>query len=186
MEKIKKLIAAIKSKDFFRSLQSPTTTKIDLNCLDCKVDLMDDSGYLAFGICSACGHKDTLSAKQWVNLLFDKASFDEKLQCWEIETDKGEKITTQYFIMATGCISTAQIPKIPGLEGFKGEVYHTGNWPHKEIDFSSSDSIAVNNIFSSLTKKGRYLITVSVDGRIASYTGTFSLGNAIISSFHDS
>jgi acyl-CoA carboxylase subunit beta len=78
MEKIKKLIAAIKSKDFFRSLQSPTTTKIDLNCLDCKVDLMDDSGYLAFGICSACGHKDTLSAKQWVNMLFDKESFDEK------------------------------------------------------------------------------------------------------------
>ena len=50
------------------------------------------------------------------NVEVEKASFDEKSQCWEIETDNGEKITTQYFIMATGCISTAQIPKIPGLE----------------------------------------------------------------------
>ena len=50
--------------------------------------------------------------------------------------------------MATGCISTAQIPKIPGLEHFNGEVYHTGNWPHKEIDFSSK-RIAVVGVGSS-------------------------------------
>jgi hypothetical protein len=30
------------------------------------------------------------------------------------------------------------------------------------------------------------LMTLSVDGNIVSYTGTFSLGSAIISSFHDS
>jgi cyclohexanone monooxygenase len=82
------------------------------------------------------------------NVEVKKASFDEKVRCWEIETGKGEKITTQYFIMATGCISTVQIPKIPGLEGFKGEVYHTGNWPHKEIDFSSK-RIAVVGVGSS-------------------------------------
>ena len=46
-------------------------------------------------------------------------------------------------------------------------------------------SIAVNNIFSSFTKKGLNFITFSVEGKIVSYTGTFSLGNAIISSFHD-
>jgi len=78
MDKIKKLITAIRSKNFFISLQSSTKKKINLNCKDCKIDLIDDSGYLAFGICSACGHKDTLSAKQWVNILFDKESFDEK------------------------------------------------------------------------------------------------------------
>ena len=50
---------------------------------------------------------------------------------------------------------------------------------------SSPLSCAVNNNFSSLTKNGLYFITFSVDGKIASYTGTFSLGNAIMGSFHD-
>ena len=49
---------------------------------------------------------------------------------------------------------------------------------------SSPLSCAVNNNFSSLTKNGRYLITFSVDGSIASYTGTFSFGNAIMGSSH--
>ena len=38
--------------------------------------------------------------------------------------------------MAVGCLSTAQVPAIPGLEDFQGRWYHTGHWPHEGVDFT--------------------------------------------------
>ena len=64
------------------------------------------------------------------------AHFDETANRWTISTDSGETITAQYFIMATGCISTANMPDIPGIDDFKGNTYHTGNWPHEKVDFT--------------------------------------------------
>ena len=39
-------------------------------------------------------------------------------------------------ITAIGCISTGQIPQIPGLDSFEGEWHHTGAWPHEGVDFA--------------------------------------------------
>ena len=78
-----------------------------------------------------------------------KASwFDEKLKTWKITTNTGEEINAQYFIMATGCISTTQIPNIKGLSDYVGDTFHTGDWPHEEVDFSGQ-SIAVIGTGSS-------------------------------------
>ena len=78
-----------------------------------------------------------------------KASwFDEKLKTWKITTNTGEEIDAQYFIMATGCISTTQIPNIKGLSDYVGNTFHTGDWPHEEVDFSGQ-SIAVIGTGSS-------------------------------------
>ena len=38
--------------------------------------------------------------------------------------------------MATGCLSTANLPDIPGRDSFRGATYHTGRWPHEEVDFT--------------------------------------------------
>ena len=78
-----------------------------------------------------------------------KASwFDENLKTWKITTNTGEEINAQYFIMATGCISTTQIPNIKGLSDYVGNTFHTGDWPHEEVDFSGQ-SIAVIGTGSS-------------------------------------
>ena len=38
--------------------------------------------------------------------------------------------------MATGCLSSTNTPNFEGVESFSGSLYHTGEWPHQEIDFS--------------------------------------------------
>ena len=53
--------------------------------------------------------------------------FDEKSSSWKITTSKGEKVKARFFIMATGCISTTQVPSIKGRNNYKGNTYHTGN-----------------------------------------------------------
>ena len=74
--------------------------------------------------------------------------FDENSNRWKITTNTGEDINSQYFIMATGCISTTQIPNIKGLSDYVGNTFHTGDWPHEEVDFSGQ-SIAVIGTGSS-------------------------------------
>ena len=61
--------------------------------------------------------------------------YDAAARAWHVETDKGETVTCKFFIMAGGCISTAQIPNFEGLADYKGEKYHTGNWPHEPVSF---------------------------------------------------
>jgi cation diffusion facilitator CzcD-associated flavoprotein CzcO len=64
------------------------------------------------------------------------AIFDEATSRWTIATDRGDPVTAQFCIMATGCLSTAQDPPYAGLETFQGKWYHTGRWPHKAVDFT--------------------------------------------------
>ena len=64
------------------------------------------------------------------------AHFDESARCWRIETDQGERITAQFVVMATGCLSSTQLPNFKGLESYTGDTYHTGNWPHHKVDFA--------------------------------------------------
>ena len=64
-----------------------------------------------------------------------RAAFDEGANRWDVET-AGERFRAKWLIAAVGCLSSANIPQIPGLEGFAGEWYHTGQWPHEGVDFT--------------------------------------------------
>jgi cyclohexanone monooxygenase len=65
-----------------------------------------------------------------------RAAHDEATGLWTVETDGGDRYLAQYCVMATGCLSTAKLPEIAGLESFAGATYHTGHWPHEGADFS--------------------------------------------------
>jgi cation diffusion facilitator CzcD-associated flavoprotein CzcO len=64
------------------------------------------------------------------------AAFDDASGRWRIETDRGDRATARFCIMATGCLSDAQMPKFEGLETFTGRWYHTGRWPQEGVDFT--------------------------------------------------
>ncbi|HEX6141319.1 MAG TPA: NAD(P)/FAD-dependent oxidoreductase, partial [Geminicoccaceae bacterium] len=66
----------------------------------------------------------------------EAAAFDDASGCWQILTSDGERTTATWCIMATGCLSSANLPSIKGLEGFAGRTYHTGRWPHEGVDFT--------------------------------------------------
>ncbi|MEM7045830.1 MAG: NAD(P)/FAD-dependent oxidoreductase, partial [Pseudomonadota bacterium] len=63
------------------------------------------------------------------------AVFDEAANRWIIETERGERYAALYCIMATGCLSIVNRPKVNGLERFAGDVLHTGDWPHEAVRF---------------------------------------------------
>ncbi|MBM4205837.1 MAG: NAD(P)/FAD-dependent oxidoreductase [Gammaproteobacteria bacterium] len=64
------------------------------------------------------------------------AVFDSTDSTWTVGTREGEALTCSYLIMATGCLSAANIPAFAGLNDYKGRTYHTGAWPHGGVDFT--------------------------------------------------
>lgn len=64
------------------------------------------------------------------------ASFDEENTLWSVELDSGERIAARHVVMATGCLSSPNLPQIPGMEDFEGQTYQTGLWPHEGVDFT--------------------------------------------------
>jgi cyclohexanone monooxygenase len=64
------------------------------------------------------------------------ATFDEAANCWRIETDRGDRVTAKFCIMAVGCLSAPNRPNFTGMDEFRGPIYHTGEWPHQGVDFT--------------------------------------------------
>ena len=64
------------------------------------------------------------------------AAFDEKESRWNLATDTGLALSARFCIMATGALSIARLPDLPGMARFTGRVCHTGAWPHEGVDFS--------------------------------------------------
>ncbi len=64
------------------------------------------------------------------------AHFDEERRCWNVETNRGDRVSAQFVIMATGCLSSTRMPDFKGLEKYTGKTYHTGSWPHEGVDFT--------------------------------------------------
>jgi len=68
----------------------------------------------------------------------DSAVFDENSNRWTVVTDSGQTYTARFCVMATGCLSVPNTPRIDGQDNFAGSVYHTGNWPEGGVDFSDA------------------------------------------------
>lgn len=48
---------------------------------------------------------------------------------WLVTTAGGDQYTCKYFVSAMGMISEPQIPSIPGIDRFRGPIFHSSRWP---------------------------------------------------------
>jgi cation diffusion facilitator CzcD-associated flavoprotein CzcO len=55
--------------------------------------------------------------------------WDDELRQWEIETSRGP-FSANYAISAVGALADPKIPDVPGLERFRGSVFHSARWDH--------------------------------------------------------
>jgi len=69
----------------------------------------------------------------------NSAHYAETDKRWHITTDTGQTYAAKYFITAVGCLSSANIPEISGLDSFAGDWFHTGEWPHEGVDFTGKN-----------------------------------------------
>jgi cation diffusion facilitator CzcD-associated flavoprotein CzcO len=63
------------------------------------------------------------------------ARYDEDAVCWRVRTDRGETLSSQFLIMATGCLSASKLPEVAGLDRYRGRKHHTARWGNDEVRF---------------------------------------------------
>lgn len=59
-----------------------------------------------------------------------EAVWEHDVQRWRIETSQGTCLAS-VLISAAGALSEPKLPKLPGLETFKGKVFHSSRWDHQ-------------------------------------------------------
>lgn len=57
------------------------------------------------------------------------ADYDAARGCWKLRTSQGE-LTARNLVIATGALSRPAAPPVPGLERFRGKVFHSAHWDH--------------------------------------------------------
>ena len=64
------------------------------------------------------------------------AVYDEDTRSWEIELGDGNTYKSRILITGVGILSQPTMPRIEGIESFKGQSFHTSRWPHAPVNFA--------------------------------------------------
>ncbi len=76
-----------------------------------------------------CVDRNNLKPKIRFNSEVVSAVFDKQNGFWKITDQHGESITARLVVSATGPLNRPNIPKIEGIENFKGLAFHSSAWP---------------------------------------------------------
>src|ERR1700716_2664548 len=63
------------------------------------------------------------------------AHYQEDARCWAFPLDDGRRYTTRLLITAIGVLSASTMPRIAGVDTFKGQSCHTHYWPKEPVKF---------------------------------------------------
>lgn len=70
------------------------------------------------------------------NCRVQSAIFDEASELWKLQVSDGRDLTCRILILALGLLSQPTMPRVEGVEDFKGRSWHTYGWPHEAVDLS--------------------------------------------------
>jgi cation diffusion facilitator CzcD-associated flavoprotein CzcO len=64
------------------------------------------------------------------------AIWDEAPRSWNVTLQDGSRFRTRFLITAIGPLSTPTMPRIEGVDSFRGRSFHTARWPKAPVDFA--------------------------------------------------
>ena len=62
------------------------------------------------------------------------ARYLEDDNLWEVELEGGQRARARFLITAIGVLSAHNLPRIEGIDSFKGQSWHTARWPKTPVD----------------------------------------------------
>ncbi|MGY4477700.1 flavin-containing monooxygenase [Bradyrhizobium sp. USDA 3364] len=64
------------------------------------------------------------------------AIYQDETRSWQITLESGAQHTCRFLITAIGPLSTPTLPRVEGLDDFRGQSFHTARWPKEKVDFT--------------------------------------------------
>ena len=81
---------------------------------------------------------DKFDLRQYMqfNCRVESAEFDETANLWRLRLNDGRELSCRFLFMALGLLSIPTLPKLEGMDSFKGRSFHTFHWPHEGVELA--------------------------------------------------
>jgi cation diffusion facilitator CzcD-associated flavoprotein CzcO len=63
------------------------------------------------------------------------AHYKEDTRSWQVTLEDGRRYSARFLVTAVGVLSAPTMPRIPGVDTFKGQSCHTHYWPKEPVNF---------------------------------------------------
>jgi cation diffusion facilitator CzcD-associated flavoprotein CzcO len=97
----------------------------------------------------SCARKYDLERHIRFNTEIAAARWDADESAWHLKTAAGEEIVADILVSGTGQLNRPSIPKIEGLDKFKGVKFHSARWRH-DVDLSGRNVAVIGNAASAI------------------------------------
>jgi cation diffusion facilitator CzcD-associated flavoprotein CzcO len=64
------------------------------------------------------------------------ARYQEDARSWDVFLEDGSHYNTRFLVTAVGVLSAPTMPRIPGVDSFRGQSCHTHYWPKEPVSFA--------------------------------------------------
>lgn len=108
--------------------------------------LLDELGYVPnsffakgpeiYAHCQAIAKKYDLYDLAVFQTTVTATHWDEKEKIWRLETDRGDKLTARFVIVANGTLAKPKLSRIKGMETFEGHSFHSSRF---DYDYCGGD-----------------------------------------------
>jgi len=102
--------------------------------------LLEETGYMPtekyagapeiFGYCQLLGRHFGLYEHALFQTEVESLTWDDDAHRWDLATQRGDRIRTQFFVSAGGLMHKAKLPGIDGIDRFEGQAFHTTRWDY--------------------------------------------------------
>jgi cation diffusion facilitator CzcD-associated flavoprotein CzcO len=112
----------------------------------CYLPLLEETGFMPskkyadgweiYEYCRLIGKKYGLYEHAIFHTVVTALRWDESIGRWRIVTNRGDDIRARFVIMANGLLNIPKLPGVPGIQEFKGKMFHTARW---DYEYSGGD-----------------------------------------------
>ena len=81
-----------------------------------------------FRHCQAIGRHFDLYRNAALSTMVQRVTWDEQAGRWVIDTNRGDAMKAKFVCLAGGILHRPKLPRIPGIEDYKGHSFHTSRW----------------------------------------------------------
>src|ERR1700730_11401848 len=94
-----------------------------------------------YGYCKSIAKRYGFADKALFHTLINTLRWDEKIKRWRVGTNRGDDIRARFVILACGVLNMPKLPGVPGIDKFKGKIFHTARWDYGYTGGSYRDPV---------------------------------------------
>lgn len=106
----------------------------------CYLPLLEETGFVPsqkfsdgaeiYQYCKQMAETFGFADKALFHTLSNTLRWDDSIQRWRVGTNRGDEIRARFVIVAAGVLNMPKLPGIPGIDQFKGKMFHTARWDY--------------------------------------------------------